>query len=565
MKAHRRDTDQNGSGSFHGEKIRLSIGLIVKNEEKTLDQCLNSLLPLLGAVSSELIITDTGSSDHTVEIAEKYTDHIIHYKWRDDFSEARNTGLKEARGEWFLFLDADEWFDDVTRIIDFFNSGECDRYGSAAYNTRNYTDQSGETYTDFCAERLFRIYPGIHFENKVHEAIRRAGRTKFLDAYVHHYGYAYKDREDQLKKFRRNTGLLENILEENPNDLRALWELAKEYMPVNVEKAIALTQKGLELEKNHPDGFYRVLFQHELLRAYFTSNAYQNYLETVEEILALPGREEIDYLDFYFWGVAAAFKSKQYSKAILFGQKYLKINQRRQKQKLDPGRKLLLNFYCLGLECKEEIIRVMGWCYLKQNNWEQAYACLKGLDLSIPHWNVVGVHSLCFAIAWFGEKWEITADFYDKILSCNSREKKAQSIDCMEENIRRSPALRLSVYSALSKMKREDDFVILCRLRCAEEAGEQNTAIECLNWFSEHQMSENQCFSDVLYFAAKEKMSLLPFINKIDPNVRQSFIDSVLARHPDFSSALTGYFRSFLADEAKEPSDIKNESSRQGN
>ena len=564
MKARRWDIDHNKT--FHGAEIRLTIGLIVKDEEETLEKCLNSLMPLLDAVSSELIITDTGSCDRTVEIAEKYTDHIIHTQWKDDFSDARNTGLREARGEWFLFLDGDEWFEDVTRIIDFFNSGECDRYGSAFYKQRNYTDQSGKTYSDFSAERLFKMYPGIHFVNKVHESIRRTGRSKLLDAYVHHYGYVYRDSEDQLKKFRRNTGLLESILEENPNDLRALWELAKSYLSVgNLEKTIELSQKGLKIKKKHPDGFYRVCLQHELLRAYFMSGAYQNYLEALEGILALPGREETDYLDLYFWGVDAAFKLNQYSKAVQLGQKYLEINRNYEKLQLNAEQGLFSDLHCVTPESREEAIRLMGWSYLQQNQWEQALACFKELDFTVPNWNVVGVHSLCFAIAWFRKRWDVVTDFYDKILSCGSKEIKDQSVDCIEEHIKRSPALRLNVYSALSQMEREDDFVILCRLRCAEEAGDQNTAVECLNWFSEHQMGENPCFSDVLYFAAKEKMSLLPFFNKIDPNVRQSFIDSVLSRYPDFISALTGYFQSFLADETKEPLDIKNESSRQGN
>ena len=50
----------------------LSIGMIVKNEEKYLDRCLSALKPILENVESELIIADTGSEDNTVEIAKKY-------------------------------------------------------------------------------------------------------------------------------------------------------------------------------------------------------------------------------------------------------------------------------------------------------------------------------------------------------------------------------------------------------------------------------------------------------------------------------------------------------------
>ena len=48
----------------------LSIGMIVKNEEKFLDRCLAAIKPILDNIDSELIIADTGSTDNTVEIAQ---------------------------------------------------------------------------------------------------------------------------------------------------------------------------------------------------------------------------------------------------------------------------------------------------------------------------------------------------------------------------------------------------------------------------------------------------------------------------------------------------------------
>ncbi len=180
-----------GEGPYHGHPIRLTIGMIVKNEEKTLDRCLSSLKPLMEAVESELIITDTGSTDRTVKIAEKYTDHIIHFQWCDDFSAARNTGLKAARGEWFMFLDGDEWFEDTNELIDFFTSGECDRYGSASYIQRNYNNFDGKRYNDFHAMRVYRVYQGIRFVNVIHENIPAVKPIKFVNDYVHHYGYIF--------------------------------------------------------------------------------------------------------------------------------------------------------------------------------------------------------------------------------------------------------------------------------------------------------------------------------------------------------------------------------------
>ena len=64
----------------------ISLCMIVKNEEKHIARCLDSVAELV----EEIIIIDTGSDDRTVEIASQYTPNVYSYPWRDDFSDARN-------------------------------------------------------------------------------------------------------------------------------------------------------------------------------------------------------------------------------------------------------------------------------------------------------------------------------------------------------------------------------------------------------------------------------------------------------------------------------------------
>ena len=66
--------------------VTISVCMIVKNEEKVLARCLDSLAGLW----EELIIVDTGSTDKTKEIAAKYTDKIYDFTWTGNFSDARN-------------------------------------------------------------------------------------------------------------------------------------------------------------------------------------------------------------------------------------------------------------------------------------------------------------------------------------------------------------------------------------------------------------------------------------------------------------------------------------------
>lgn len=84
--------------------ITISLCMIVKNEEKILARCLDSIADLM----DEIIIVDTGSTDATKEIATRYTDKIYDFTWIDDFSAARNFAFSKATKEYIYSADADE-------------------------------------------------------------------------------------------------------------------------------------------------------------------------------------------------------------------------------------------------------------------------------------------------------------------------------------------------------------------------------------------------------------------------------------------------------------------------
>src|ERR1700722_16558008 len=82
----------------------ISLCMIVKNEERFLEACLESVKDVV----DEINIIDTGSTDRTIEIAQKYGAKIDYREWRNDFSWARNESLKMATKRWTLVLDGDE-------------------------------------------------------------------------------------------------------------------------------------------------------------------------------------------------------------------------------------------------------------------------------------------------------------------------------------------------------------------------------------------------------------------------------------------------------------------------
>lgn len=93
------------------QMITVSVCMIVKNEEKVLKRCLDSLRQ----IADEIIIVDTGSTDATKEIAAGYTNQIYDYVWQDDFSHARNYSFSMASMEYIYVADADEVIDEVNR------------------------------------------------------------------------------------------------------------------------------------------------------------------------------------------------------------------------------------------------------------------------------------------------------------------------------------------------------------------------------------------------------------------------------------------------------------------
>ena len=92
--------------------IRISLCMIVKNEEKILKRCLDSVADLM----DELIIVDTGSTDATKEIAASYPGAKIYdFTWIGDFAAARNFAFSKATGDYIYSADADEVLDEENR------------------------------------------------------------------------------------------------------------------------------------------------------------------------------------------------------------------------------------------------------------------------------------------------------------------------------------------------------------------------------------------------------------------------------------------------------------------
>ena len=86
--------------------MELSIVIPVFNEEKYLENCLISILSQNASFNYEVIVSDAGSRDKSLEIAKRYANFVVHSPFRS-IGAVRNYSAKFAKGKYLLFVDAD--------------------------------------------------------------------------------------------------------------------------------------------------------------------------------------------------------------------------------------------------------------------------------------------------------------------------------------------------------------------------------------------------------------------------------------------------------------------------
>ncbi len=239
---------------------KLSLCMIVKNEEECLARCLRSVRDLV----DEIIIVDTGSADRTKEIAASFGARLFDFAWRDDFAAARNESVRHATGDWILVLDADETIatQDHARICALIDRNEApDGYillqrtyqasdvvfGLVRPQNNAYEESHG--YPGWVEHAIVRLFQnkGFMFSGVIHELIEHSieeqgGRIGKSGVAIHHFGEE-KDEDKKQSKQEMYHRLQEKKLQDNPHDPKALFELGMQCLQ---EKKLQEAQGWLE-------------------------------------------------------------------------------------------------------------------------------------------------------------------------------------------------------------------------------------------------------------------------------------------------------------------------------
>lgn len=180
----------------------LSVCLIVKDEEQVLSRCLDCVK----SFADEIIITDTGSQDATVSIAEKYTDKVYFFKWVEDFAAARNFCFEKATCDFVMWLDADDVITDenAKKIAEIKTR---DDFDVAMLKYAAGFGEDGKPSFVYYRERIFRRTLNLQWQGAVHEVIEPQGKIIHSDAVIFH-------KKCKTNPTMRNLRIYQKILSE---------------------------------------------------------------------------------------------------------------------------------------------------------------------------------------------------------------------------------------------------------------------------------------------------------------------------------------------------------------
>jgi len=264
----------------------ISLCMIVKNEEAYIQNCLESVRPIV----SEIVVIDTGSTDRTVDIAHAAGAQIYTFKWCDDFAAARNFSLTMASGDWILVLDADEMiapsdlaqFEKLTanplictEFLQRHYSDDC-RMSGFSVCAKEFPDLE-KNYLGYFESNCCRLFPnneGLEFRGRIHELVEQSifeqkrFQIRRTNARIHHYGHTPEAKKSKNKSsIYRPLG--EEKAREKQDDWKSFYELGVEYNQTRqYQEAVHAFLKSIELKNDYLDTWVNIGYSFMELQLY---------------------------------------------------------------------------------------------------------------------------------------------------------------------------------------------------------------------------------------------------------------------------------------------------------
>lgn len=342
--------------------MKISACMIAKNEEKVIARCIESYRMAV----DEIIVVDTGSTDRTVAIAKELGAKVFHFAWIDDFAAAKNYALSQAKGDWIIFLDADEYFAQGTgKNLRPFLQKLDKGFGAVGCRMLNIDEDTGKVITEVVHVRIFKNDQDLRYTNPIHEELTYYKKGETLPAHlaarekllIYHTGYSPKISKE---KAQRNMALL---LKQVDGDTAAkpeyLYYIADTYFSMDEwEKAIRYIRLFMNTGTKLSNLNTRV---HNIL-----IDAMINLQYPAAEVMAEIGIAIARFPQhpvFYFYQAKLLYDDKQYEEALLALRQALSLHQSYEGIETNPLPVNLGNLYnMLGVisELKSDYGQAVG-------------------------------------------------------------------------------------------------------------------------------------------------------------------------------------------------------------
>lgn len=334
--------------------MKLSACVITKNEEKNIKIWLQSIQQIV----HEMIVIDTGSTDQTVELAQKAGAQVYAYSWKNDFADAKNFALSKAKGDWILFLDADEYFSEKTiqnvpvYLQKIHNNFQIDAVNCPLIDID--ADDNDRYMGTSRTVRIFRRNKKLQYEGRIHETlIHQGGILRLIEENsaieIYHTGYSSSIIQDKLK---RNLLILQaEIMESGESRRHYLYLLDCYYGLKDYDKAIYYAKKCVK-EKVEPLGQESMVYRRWIDSLLFSGAKTEDLLNVVN--LAI---EKYPDLPEFYWNKGKfLFDQNDYSGA----EKCLLLSLEKRKLGRNKGAsgtfetKISFLYYLLGEICRKK-------------------------------------------------------------------------------------------------------------------------------------------------------------------------------------------------------------------
>lgn len=197
----------------------ISSIILAKNEAARIGQCLSNLV-----WTDEQIVVDNGSSDETKKIAVKHKASVLEVP-DADFSTIRNEGAKKAKGDWLLYIDADETIpqDLATEIKSIVKQFQEDK-DPHAYRIMRKNYYLGHSWP--AEDGMIRLIFKPSFEGwygKLHETAKIRGKVGVLTNRLVHI--THRSLEEMLEKTNQWSTIEADLRYKNNHPQIVVWRL----------------------------------------------------------------------------------------------------------------------------------------------------------------------------------------------------------------------------------------------------------------------------------------------------------------------------------------------------